>query len=337
MLRRLLLPLLLLATSLSAAQVTSIEPASGPTSGGTVVTLKGDFWPFTPATVRFGSTPAPEARFVDEHTLVVTTPPHLPGTSSISVFEYDLYAILQIPFTFVGPAPDALERVLLPLFTPPSTGAFGSMFHTDLRVRAVSDTKEVKIFGLSASCDYSCSNAANPADTALPLFYPYQPEVAPFRFTPNGTPGLFVYLTPEDVKYVAMNLRAYDSSRSLENFGTELPIVRDRDFVRNGPVTLIGIPTNLGFRNTLRIYATEGVTVTVTITDDVGTTQRTITLPAGRNVFEPAYASFGDFGVSRGTARVKIEAAGQTNAAIWAFVSVTNNDTQVITTITPFS
>src|SRR3954452_9344534 len=111
MLRRLLplLPLLLFATSLSAAQVTSIEPASGPTGGGTVVTLKGDFWPFNPAGVLFGTTRAPEAHFVDEHTLVVTTPPHLPGKSSISVFEYDLYSILQLPFTFVGPAPEALE------------------------------------------------------------------------------------------------------------------------------------------------------------------------------------------------------------------------------------
>jgi hypothetical protein len=62
-------------------------------------------------------------------------------------------------------------------------------------------------------------------------------------------------------------------------------------------------------------------------------------LSGATNPFEPAYAEIGDFPVGAGDVRVTIHTWSRLghipNPPVWAFLSVTNNDTQMITTITP--
>jgi hypothetical protein len=65
-----------------------------------------------------------------------------------------------------------------------------------------------------------------------------------------------------------------------------------------------------------------------------------MSLTGSSDPFEPAYASFADFPVDAGTVRVTITVDPiitllPVEVPIWAFITVTNNDTQAITTITP--
>lgn len=67
-----------------APAVTSLDPASGPITGGTVVTVTGGG--FTPgAVVHFGEAQATEVEVVSSSELRVTTPPHLPGEVDVAV------------------------------------------------------------------------------------------------------------------------------------------------------------------------------------------------------------------------------------------------------------
>jgi hypothetical protein len=333
---RWLIALLFAAVSpeLTAAQITSISPSSGPTTGGTVVTLTGTFWKGLDYGVVFGAAEALPAT-ADEHTLTVVTPPHLPGTTGITLFEYDLFEPGNVSFTFEGDPPDSLERMLVPVLTPPAAGAFGSLFQTDLHVAATATNAGVLVYGLKAHC-IDCSLGVVGNDVALKFITPYFSSVGPTDVIPTGNPGTFFFVPREQVKDLAINLRVYDSSRSASNFGTELPIVRERDFIHGKPITLLGIPTDPRFRSTLRIYATAAVTVTVTVTGTTGgKKQETIALAPGHDVYQPAFASFSDFPVNSGTATVTIDPAPDATTPIWAFVSVTNNVSQLITTITP--
>jgi hypothetical protein len=68
--------------------------------------------------------------------------------------------------------------------------------------------------------------------------------------------------------------------------------------------------------------------------------QHTIELRPGANIFDPSYAQFSDFPVGVGEVKVQIQASHiilspPVSYSIWAFVSVTNNETQHITTVTP--
>lgn len=131
----------------------------------------------------------------------------------------------------------------------------------------------------------------------------------------------------------------HDVSRANLNFGTEIPLVRFRDMEELN-IALLGVPTEPGFRNTLRIYGTTGMRIIVTVQ---GRDPVIVALPQPENDFEPAYAVFTDFPVGAGTLWVRLEALPAASGPsppiyfgnFWAFITVTNNETQAISTITP--
>lgn len=328
---RAVLSLLALASPLLADTYTSMSPTSGPTSGGTVVTIKGDFAPWNHG-VLFGSVPATTTTLVDEHTLVAVTPPHLPGLSKVSVFEYDIVVGTTFVFAFEGGVPPEMERVLLPIFTPPVKGAFGSEFHTDFRARITEETKPAQIFGIESEGPYWDGPSGDPYNRAIDLHL-YRPELKPGETILSGNPGRFLYLPPGPSKKLAMNLRVYDVTRDAQNFGTEIPVVHEDDFFDGEPIVLLGVPTDPRFRDTLRIYGTAPATVRVTVSDSSSSSEQIVTLNQSDSL-QPSYATFGDFVSNRGAVSVKIERISG-DASLWALVTVTNNDTQMITTITP--
>lgn len=322
-----LLSFVLWASVLVGQTPMSISPGSGPSGGGTQVTIKGDFgqWPYE---VDFGSVNVTATR-VDAHTLVAVTPAHQPGAVRITVFESDVNIPTDLTFRFIGGAPQTFERVLLPVFTPPVHGAFGSEFHTDLRIGARRDVLE--IYGLDQNCEILCI----PPGFTNPYLLFAGNEVKPNQALYNGKPGRFLYLPAEQIDALSANLRVHDVSRADLNFGTEIPVVRQRDFVADS-VVLLGVPTDPRFRNTLRIYGFDASTVTVYVE---GRPPVQVPLQEGTDVFDPAYAVFTDFPVGSEPVTVIIEAEVHFSpvifAPIWAFVTVTNNETQVISTISP--
>jgi hypothetical protein len=311
------LPFLLAALSVSAdhGQECTISPSSGPTSGGTTVTIRcndlKEGWPYG---VIFGSTGAISTERTAADTLVAVAPPHLPGTVGITLFEYDRGMGTHLTYTFEGAIPESFERMLLPIFTPPVHGAFGSEFRTELRIRA-KEPAGIALNGLRVTF------SDDPLELGhVPNGWP--PEMLVYE----GDPGRFFFVDDEDATNIAASLRVYDVSRAGENFGTEIPIVRDRDFSTR--ILLLGIAGDARYRNTLRIYGTNASTATITIG---GRAPVTVPLRAGVSLFDPAYAQFSDFPIGGDPVDVRIEAP----SPVWAFVSVTNNETQLISTITP--
>lgn len=345
--RRVALVTMLLALAAPAVfaqiPIDSITPSSGPSTGGTVVTLKGDFssWPYY---VYFGDVPAVFSERADLTTIVAVTPPHLPGVTRIKVFDYDMIVETTATFTFTGGVPeDQFERILVPLLTPPVFGAFGSEFHTDLRLTSKNAQQSLRVFGLRQPCPDTPATTPicdwDPANDSMHISA--GSDLGPDGIDYFGQPGRFIYLTKTDAASLAGNLRVHDVSRAGLNYGTEIPLVRFREFQQE-TILLLGVPGDPRFRNTLRIYGNANIPVTVTIqglppvevqligADDAG--------------FIPSYGSF-TIPPMGGVEPYWVRIDGPPPlsgpsppiyfGSFWAFISVTNNETQVISTITP--
>lgn len=333
MFRRLLLLSLLATLPLFAQTPYSISPSGGPTSGGTEVTIKGDFGE-TSYTVIFGSSPAIATTRVDAHTLVAITPPHIPGIVDVTLFEFDFGIVTGLKFEFFGGIPAAYERVLLPVFTPPVHGAFGSEFHTSLRI-ANSGTGWASIYGLEPVCVIGpCSEipASQPYDIAP------DDEIQPHAVAYTGGPGRMLWAEKNNTVELTFSLRVHDVTRSELNFGTEIPVVRENDWTINR-IVLVGVPTDPRFRNTLRIYGQNPFIAKITVGNRPPVR---VTLSGTNSIFDAPYAAFADFPIDAGTVKVTIEAEsllgpviGPVEEPMWAMITVTNNETQLISTITP--
>jgi hypothetical protein len=141
--------LALFATTLAAQMHVTVSPDSGPTHGGTTVTITGNFTS-PPYFVNFGSRGASTEQ-VDDQTLLVVTPAHLPGRSQIRIFEDDVLHTTDATFMFEGEVPVYFERVLIPILLPRVQGAYGSEFETQLRI-ARKNTAFIQIWGLRPFC-----------------------------------------------------------------------------------------------------------------------------------------------------------------------------------------
>jgi uncharacterized protein (TIGR03437 family) len=342
------LSLLVFAASLSAAPViTSVSPDSAPLAGGVWITIQGTGFatcntcnPPVPLQVFFGDTPAGSIQYFDATRIQAFLPRHLPGAVDVTVRQFDGSATLPVAFTYTGRIEEEFETILLPIFTPPARGAFGSEFHTIARV--VNKTNPpgvpVQLYGV----DLSCVQPA-PSDSGV-FTITGGPAVAVQLPICSTSPGRFLYVPKSQAAYLTMNLRVLDVTPQSTSQGTEIPVIH-ASRMSTDPIILAGVPIGNRFRTTLRIYAFDphplfGPAIAYVTT--VGAPQ-TVTLQPGRTLFEPAYAEFTSFPIpidrpDAGTINVIIEPrTGDffSGPPMWAFITVTSNDRQQITTITP--
>jgi hypothetical protein len=327
--------------SLAAAPaITSVRPTTGPTSGGTVVTITGSgFSSAQSPRVSFGpETLDAVATVVNATTLTATTPPSLPGTFDVTVLQRDGYATVSNAFTYVGPVPEAAyERILVPLLIPPAAGAFGARFETELTLSTRQPLSQVTVHGLNATClNLPCVRAGK--DT-VHVGFDYNSITPDGWVLYEGTPGRFLYVRKDKLPELYGHLRVRDVTRERENLGTEIPLVRSGTFT-TGDLMLRNEHPGPDYRTTLRIYAPEAAGLSVSIRDwDGNVTTRDIVLTAGATIYEPAYAVIGDFPANWMSVLISPPPPPPVDVnhivPYWAFVSVTNNETQMITTITP--
>lgn len=240
-------------------------------------------------------------------------------------------AVLAQP-TACPNGPAICERLLLPIFSPPIDGAFGSRFVTSMSVfnRGSSPTT---IWGPVPSCVHFI--LCNSIETSLPA------RGYSNAFDRNGNPGLLVYVPADDASTLSVLLRVQDISRQAQTWGTAIPVVRDADYF-SGLIALLDVPSDDRFRLTLRVYGATpaAASARVRIIDqstNAAIREFVLDLAAGSDLFHPAYASFTAFPTPpRATWLYRIEIDPATESLrLWAFVSVTNNETQHITLITP--
>jgi hypothetical protein len=236
-----------------------------------------------------------------------------------------LLAALPVTAQF-GPE---FERILLPVAAVDTPGAFGSLWRTEFWCRNDGDTP-VAVVPLAQS------------ETSLLPHVDTQPPI--FLASRGFPPGQFIYVRRIESAKLRFNLRIRDVSRAVETWGAEIPVVRDGEFF-SGSLTLLNVPTGSRFRQTLRIYALSATPAVVHMrvvplrsTRPLG--EEDIELAPGDSVgYVPAFRQislterFPQL-ASGQPVRIELQAAAP-DLELWAFVTVTNNDTQEVTTVTP--
>ena len=256
-------------------------------------------------------------------------------------------AILSDAFDFhpsAQPGPEDYDAVIVPLTSSNVPGAHGSVWASELR-----------IFNAS----HIPLRLPGPEETIQEL--PFDPAVVVDRHETKhvflrqrqaGVDGAFLYV-PKPLAYAAkMSLRVRDTSQNAASLGTEVPVVPALH--SSGDITLIDIPVAAQYRATLRIYGFTAapMTIGVTVYPEDGITPidyYNVQLHGIVNVdFDPfpaypAYLALDPLtpAVRAAGDRVRMELTNYNQILspppppIWAFVSITNNETQQVTTVTP--
>lgn len=177
--------------------------------------------------------------------------------------------------------PSRYERFLLPIHTQTS-GAFGSQWRTALFMRNESDAT-LDAFPLTPDCISSigCFQQMRkyPAFGAQQSGYHLLPAIVPFGVGVRGAgPGVFLYAERAGANELSMQLRVADVSRRPIDFGTRIPVVRERDFFTER-TDILAVPILEGTRTALRIYDREprgGALLTMRIYEMAGHFDTTI-------------------------------------------------------------
>lgn len=344
--------LFLSVSALAQPVITSITPANGPDVGGTQVVITGRGFadcnicsPPAPPLVLFGGTPALFSTLISETRINAVAPPHLAGAVDVIVYQYNGESTLPKAFRYEASPGGGFEMILLPSFSRTVRGAFGSEFRTTVRVANKGDAPALPIYGV----DQTCLPGGPPRrfESGEAPFYLHNLQNLQISTDCSLWPARLFYVPKARADAFTMNTRVTDVSRLALSHGTEIPAVRS-DEILNDRIVLLGVPLDSRFRNTLRIYSPWQTQIPVKVT--INRKVFTVMLQPGSNRFEPAYAEFSEF-PRPGDLPLDVEQTYTVTidppptapitvlpyegAPIWAFISVTNNETQQITIITP--
>ena len=352
--------LLLLLPGIALAQndnplIDSITPDSGPTSGGTHVTIRGRNLSIALVCIL----PCPTDVFFDgvkgtlqsenDREIVVVTPPHAAGPVDVTLRVADGRTV-TVPngFRYGTDAESAYETVLLPVYLDGRvSGANGSQWQTDLWIRN-DGTKPVALAPWECPPGHACP-AVVPLTRTLGAGESIQNLPAFFR-PPTANTGRLLYIWRDGAENVSLQLRFADVSRGALNGGTEMPVVREKD-LRTKTVTLQNVPFAGPFRVLVRVFDVDHGAAQFRLNvyaqqagsgnEVLYTTTLTATTPqTGDFHYEPAYAQFDLSTLLQRPAvwpqafRIEVEPLTP-NSRFWAFASITNNDTQLVTLVSP--
>ncbi|MEK6371454.1 MAG: IPT/TIG domain-containing protein [Acidobacteriota bacterium] len=317
----------------------NVGPISG--SGGVAIELVDPLPDTLDATVTFDDVPATVVSTVGTR-LQVAPPPHaagpvtvkvtIPGAATLTAFGGFRYVDLNGPVDRA-----AYEAILIPLIFA-GEGAFGSQWTTDLWVYNGNAFDVTQLDGPFVTRVCIVAPCLQPIEALTTLKY-NDALSAPF---PHGR---IMYLPRDGGAGLQFSLRVRDLTRQADALGTEVPVVRERD-LRAGAFSLSDIPTDARYRVKLRIYSLETARAPVEVRFHRMTAPFT---KAGETVVKlsaatrdtPAYAEADLEQIfpklaGQGPFRVEVRPhASSAKPSYWAFISITNNQTQHVTVVTP--
>jgi hypothetical protein len=303
-------------------------------------------------TIIFGGMVVPDqfVTVVDAHTVLASTTPHDAGLVDVTVKTPTQTITAVSAFRFyannTAPDPAIFERILLPIVYN-GFGAFDSWWRTDLNIFNGNPV----FFGSG--------------DAVRPLFY-FQHcsfEACPGSLQAGGSAdaldplakspsGLLLMPQRDLASGLRFSYRAWEAFQSAKGLssGTELPIVRERDF-RTGKLSLVNVPLDHHSRVALRFYGPDSEAMVVTVRvyaagdPKPAIAQKSVRLDAPACSTDPCDAASPSFAIVSDLEqffpeishldRVRIEIEPVLPYRFWAFVTITNNATQNVTTVTP--
>jgi hypothetical protein len=233
------------------------------------------------------------------------------------------------------------RRILLPLAREFTPGANGAQWRT-VTTMLIRSTQPVDI--QPGPCDRII-------DPCLPLPLGATFNAGQLIYT-AGPGGQFLYVRPEDEAKLVFNTRIRDEARMTETAGAEIPVVREDEF-RTDAISLVGIPVAPEYRHTLRVYdsdARSGARVQIRVyaagegtplASAVRTLERSpesFPVTSARLPTHPSYLELrlDELIPLSGLHEVRVDIEPiDPGLRFWAFVSITNNETHHVTTVTP--
>lgn len=329
--------------------VTTILPTSGVTTGGNFVHLRGsrlhDLTIVCPGvscvnSVKFGDA---AGRIVSNTVseVVAIAPPHAAGSVdvTVSITGVPTPIVLANAYRYQSRSNDELERILLPVAAS-GPGPNAARFETEILITNTGDEL------VPVSGDATFWNSGQSPPPPHPVLPHTTDTFTDFLYNAAAHTGAFIYVPARMARDVITKVRVHDTSRDAASFGVEIPVVSDLDFA--AMVRLAGIPTDARFRSTLRVYAYDAGNfgpVTLSVRDAVdGTLLATVPVALKAPALEdiqlfPAAAQISldpIIAPLRSHPRLRIDITDSDAVRpIWGFVSVTNNQTQEITLVTP--
>jgi hypothetical protein len=249
------------------------------------------------------------------------------------------------------------ERVLIPVFFF-GGGVHGSQWWTELDIFNSGQPFDLPYAMLQANpacptlcgCDGQKTVRSTQAETVCPIY--------------EDTTGLILHVPRSvDRDDVTVQVRGLDRSRAADRYGSEIPVVWERDLLAN-PIMLLNIPTDNRYRSTLRLYDAYQYETTFTLrffdmavlrlgnTQPIFTTtvqarhDRKTDVSGGYHV-RPAFVAIGNLAATypqlASVKSVAIEVTGSDfvisppppSKRFYALASVTNNTTQEVTIVSP--
>lgn len=249
-----------------------------------------------------------------------------------------IIGFIVVAFAHAGQAQNtSVNKFLVPLVLFRDVrGAYGSVWKSELTVYNANNSP---VDLRSRACGPGGINGCFedgftvPADSSLsnPL-YPGTPS-----------PGVFVSLPSDAAANVSFQLRIQDTSRQAQTWGTTIPVTRASDF--RPTIRLINVPTDPRFRVNLRIYSVAtarsqaivrvfGMSNSQVLGESAVALERFTPFDTA---YDPFYAEVHPItdGLSEPVVGIEVEGADPARDRLWAFVSVTNNETQHVTVIAP--
>ena len=278
----------------------------------------------SPADFRINGFSFRDARATVPNVVHARVPDVPPGLYDVEVFFPSLQtravAAIRVFENLVSDDP-SFERILVPTAFR-GRGAFGSEWRTDVFARNTA-IHRMPLFGIA---DVDSGSSVNVVERL-----------------PNDDRGTFLFVDRASARSLALAGFIRDVSHDGARWGVELPLVREEDF-RRYVLDFAAVPMDRNARATLRIYAldTTNVDFAVIISGTANEILRQISVTASSpDETRPAYASLSlsSTGLEDQTATITIYPMSSSSesrfASFWAFVTVTNNDTQHVTIITP--
>lgn len=241
----------------------------------------------------------------------------------------------------------AAQRFLVPIhLIHPVEGAYGSRW-----------VSELTIVNIGTTAAY-IENYGDCGPISGPCFAPIDPGVSETggsirNLRLHDVPAALLVIDDRYVDQLVLQSRVRDTSRGSHSWGAWIPVVPEAAAV-NGPVALLDIPVNAGYRQTLRVYSFDNAAGRAVRVRIYGVVTRDPHLPSTpdplvaemivpmryseRGGTSPNYAEIGNLATLQGLIGYEkvwltIEPVG--SFGIWGMVSVTNNTTQEITMIVP--
>jgi len=350
-----------LVFSIAAAAVptvVSVEPAArGTVGGGDVITIHvtGVTFAGELPKVDFGGVAARRVEVVDSTTLRVTTPAHEQGVVPIHVTSAG-FDLSNREFTFAGwgsspgPVHEQYERILVPIAIPglvTAPGAFDTRWQSTLFAANASPYR-AELFNGEPLCLLLCPTCCN-GRSPYPGINGQTYIDLPMADSP-GNGGFLFYLQKGFSADVSFAAHVRDVSHSAENAGTEVPVVRENRF-HSAPFDILNVPVDALSRAALRVYDVDttaiapAATINISSMSDPKTILATVRLeltgsrPRSADQL-PSLANYAVIGDLKAAfpqlpdGRYRLTVTMENGVRGWAFVSSTNNRTQLITTYT---